>query len=263
MGGFNEGLFHALNSLVGRSWAIDSVIALSLDNIFVKAGPIGACFFYAWYLREDSPREGMRRRILLVTLLSLFLIAPLTKHLSESRLAPRPFLLSQQTWVLHDGRLDEGRRIEARPMQTGEMLKRSDALREGRIDPNDLGSFPSDHAAFFIALSLGIFLASRRAGAIALAWTVFVTLASRIAAGMHWPVDIAAGAVIGAAVLAVLQWTFSGRWARLWDPIVGWCARYPGIAGAALFLLLLEAANTMQTLKRTLEIVSALAGRVL
>ena len=258
----DQALFHALNGLVGRSWAVDSLIALALDNVLVKAGPIGACFFYAWY-RDGGRPLAIRRRILLVTLFSLFLIAPLTKVMSESRLAPRPFLQSEQSYVLEDGALRPRPRSEVRTMQAGEMRSRVENARQGQIDANDLVTFPSDHAAFFIALALGILLACRRAGWIALAWTLLVTLASRVAAGMHSPLDVAAGAAIGAVVLGLLQFAFAGRRARILEPAIAWTSRHSGLTAALLFLLLVEAANTMQTLKRVVEIVSALAGRLL
>lgn len=251
-----------MNALVGRSWLLDALFALSLDNVVVKAGPIGACFFYAWYRGKDAP-EPDRRRVLLVTLAALLLIAPLTKALSESRLAPRPFLMAEQSYVLEDGRLTEGTPLAFRTIQTGEMLDRVRHLEEGRVDPNDLGSFPSDHAAFFVALALGIFLACRRAGAVALAWAVLVTLGSRVASGMHWPVDIAAGALLGAVVLAAVQFAFAGRRGRIWTPVIGLTDRYPNMTAALLFLLLLEAANTMQTMKRLMELGGAIAGRLL
>jgi membrane-associated phospholipid phosphatase len=258
----DNAIFHALNGLVGRSWAVDSLIALALDNVLVKAGPIGACFFYAWY-REGGQPQALRRRILLVTLFALLLIAPLTKALSDSRLAPRPFLLGEQSYVLQDGELAPLPRSEFHTLQTGEMKARVDNLRQGQVDANDLATFPSDHAAFFIALSLGILLACRRAGWIALAWTLLVTLASRVAAGMHSPLDVAAGGLIGAAILVLLQLGFAGRRSRFLEPVIAWTSRHSGLTAALLFLMLFEAANTMQTLKRVLELASAIAGRLL
>ena len=259
---FDDFVFHALNALVGRSWALDSLIALALDNVLVKAGPIGACFFYAWYSERGRP-EAVRRRILLVTLAALFLIAPLTKMMSDSRLAPRPFLFDAPAFVLQDGDLARAPHGEVRALQTGEMKARIDRLRAGQIDSNDLATFPSDHAAFFIALALGILLACRRAGWIALGWTLAVTLATRVAVGMHSAIDIVAGGLIGAFVLLMLQWLFAGRRARWLEPVLGWASRHTGITAGLLFLLLLEAANTMQTLKRGLELASGLMGHVL
>lgn len=259
---FNAAVFHALNGLVGRSWALDSLIALALDNVLVKAGPIGACFFYAWYADKGRP-AAVRHRILLVTLAALFVIAPLTKALSDSRLAPRPFLFDAPAFALQDGRLTPAPQGEVRVLQTGEMKARIDRLRAGQVDANDLATFPSDHAAFFIALALGILLACRRAGWIALAWALAVTLATRVAVGMHSAADIVAGAAIGAAVLGLLQALFAGRRARRLDFVLGWTSRHPGLTAGLLFLLLVEAANTMQTLKRGLELASGLAGHVL
>ena len=148
-------------------------------------------------------------------------------------------------------------------MQTGDVRERVEALRKGRIEANDLATFPSDHAAFFVALALGIWLACRTAGWIALGWTVAVTLATRVAAGMHWPLDIAAGAAIGAAVLGLLQLAFAGRRARPLAAVVRWSERFPGLTAGLLFLMLLEAANTMQTAERAMEVASSVAGRLL
>jgi len=260
--GLNLALFEALNGVVGRSWALDSLIALALDNVLVKAGPVGAAFFYAWYARRARRPAPARRRILLATLLSLLLIAPLTKTLSQSILSPRPFLLAEQGYALQDGALAEAPRVGFHTVQTGPMRQRVEAMREGRVEGNDLVTFPSDHAAFFVALSLGIWLACRRAGAIALAWTLLVTLATRVAAGMHWPADIVAGAAIGAAMLAALQLAFAGRRGRWLDALVRLAGRWPGPTAALLFLALLEAANVMQTLKAGLELAAAMAGRL-
>jgi undecaprenyl-diphosphatase len=262
-GGLDRAVFETLNALAGRSWALDSLIALALDNVLVKAGPIGACFLFAWYRGGDPDGTARRRRILLVTLLSLLLIAPLTKALSESRLSPRPLVLAEQGYVLRGGALEEAPRVRFRAMETGQAKQRAEALREGRLEANDLATFPSDHAALFVALTLGILVACRRAGAIALGWTLLVTLGSRVAAGMHWPLDIAAGALVGGAMLGALQFAFAGRRARLLNPLVRRAELYPGVTAALLFLALVEAANVMQTLKAVQELGSAMAGRLL
>lgn len=60
------------------------------------------------------------------------------------------------------------------------------------------GSMPSGHAAFFFALALVIYFMNRRWGMVYLIAAAVVTL-SRIAAGVHYPSDILAGAAIGLA----------------------------------------------------------------
>lgn len=67
------------------------------------------------------------------------------------------------------------------------------------------GSFPSGHAIFFFALSAGIYSYNKKAGLIFLIASSLMTLA-RIAAGLHWPSDILAGAVLGIAA-SFFIWT--------------------------------------------------------
>src|SRR5262249_151569 len=61
-------------------------------------------------------------------------------------------------------------------------------------------SFPSDHAAFFAAAAMGIFLAHRRWGIFAFAWTIIVADLPRIYTGLHYPSDILAGIVLGIVI---------------------------------------------------------------
>lgn len=57
-------------------------------------------------------------------------------------------------------------------------------------------SFPSGHAIFFFALALIIFYHSKRLGT----WYFALSLingAARVAVGVHWPMDIAGGVILG------------------------------------------------------------------
>ncbi len=58
------------------------------------------------------------------------------------------------------------------------------------------GSFPSGHAAFFFALATGVFFYRKWWGVLFYAAALLISF-SRVAAGLHWPSDILAGAVIG------------------------------------------------------------------
>jgi undecaprenyl-diphosphatase len=64
-------------------------------------------------------------------------------------------------------------------------------------------SFPSDHATAAFAIATAIWLHERRWGAAALAAAALVA-ASRVVIGLHYPVDVIGGAVLGAAVAVVL-----------------------------------------------------------
>lgn len=58
------------------------------------------------------------------------------------------------------------------------------------------GSFPSGHMAVLFALVLPAFLISKRFGKWFLIFAILTGIA-RVIAGVHWPMDIVAGAVVG------------------------------------------------------------------
>ena len=64
-------------------------------------------------------------------------------------------------------------------------------------------SFPSDHATAAFAIAVALLLRHRKAGVIALVLATVLSVA-RVAVGTHYPSDVAAGAVIGAAAALVL-----------------------------------------------------------
>ena len=60
-------------------------------------------------------------------------------------------------------------------------------------------AFPSGHSAFFAALAFSIFFLHKRAGYIFMFFALLIGLA-RIMAGVHFPIDILGGFVLGALV---------------------------------------------------------------
>ena len=87
--------------------------------------------------------------------------------------------------------------------------------------PSGEPSFPSDHAvaafaiAFFVAL-----IGGRRVGALFLAGATIVGL-TRVFVGLHYPGDIAGGALVG--LVAALLVFYGGRYR--WSPIVALISR--------------------------------------
>ncbi len=69
-------------------------------------------------------------------------------------------------------------------------------------DPN--GSFPSSHAAFFSALAVTMWVTAKRTGWWFAGGAVLIAVA-RVGAGIHFPLDILAGAVIGALFGLVVE----------------------------------------------------------
>ena len=66
--------------------------------------------------------------------------------------------------------------------------------------------FPSGHASFYSALAVSMFFVSRRAG-IFLGLIALVVGAARILAGVHTPLDIIGGFLLGTLVAVVIDFT--------------------------------------------------------
>lgn len=246
----NIHIYHALNDLVGQSWMFDQLMGLALSSNLVKAGVIGACFMFGWLNGDDSVNIVARRKVLLITLISSVFVLGATKTLSKSVFLPRPFIMSERSFHLDGDQLVETPRLEYNVAKDDETQKSFRELEQGQIAENDLRSFPSDHAGFFITIALGIFLACRRAGLLAVLWTIFVPLLAKVVLGQHFPVDIIAGAGVGVLILLFMQ-TFLGRWGnRVLDPVADWTLRNSALSAALLFVVLFEVTGTLEGVRK-------------
>src|SRR5207253_4474493 len=221
-----------------------STVAFFLDNDLAKAGVIGCCFLAAWY-GGKSTDTNTRRKILITTLIAAVFVITTTKVLSKTIFLPRPEIQSQKIYRLEGDQLVEMKRMPVRVMLDETSQKDYRALLSGEIETNDLGSFPSDHAGFFIAISLGIWLASRRLGLLALGWTVFVILTGKMISGQHTPLDVAAGATVAIAELAMIEYLVRKRLGGWLDKLSGLTLRYSALSSAIIFLVAFEVSSTM------------------
>ena len=62
----------------------------------------------------------------------------------------------------------------------------------------DSASFPSGHATFFFAVGTVLYMHNKKAGTVFLLGSALIGVA-RVLAGVHWPSDVIAGALIGVA----------------------------------------------------------------
>lgn len=253
----NEQILTGVNGIAGRSWFFDSIVGLTQDNDLIKAGLIGGCFFAAWYSGKTLEETRGRRKVLLVTLVAAFCVLTTTKVLSHTIFLPRPAIESQKIYHLNDDNLVALERRNVRVPLDDESQKDHHDLVSGDVKTNDLGSFPSDHAGFFLAISLGIFLASRRIGLVAIGWTVFVILAGKLIQAAHAPVDIAAGAAVAITELSVLRIAAKSRLGAIFDKISLWSFKYSALSAALLFAIVFEISSTLFHVRALLALLAA------
>jgi membrane-associated phospholipid phosphatase len=259
----NDQLLLLLNSAAGRSWLFDTVVAFFLDNDLAKAGVIGGCFLAAWYGGKSTNSTNARRRILIATLVAAIAVITTTKVISKTIFLPRPEIQSQKIYRLEGDQLVEMKRMPVRIMLDEESQKDYRALVSGEVESNDLGSFPSDHAGFFIAISLGIWLASRRLGWLALGWTVFVILAGKMISAQHTPLDVVAGAAVAIAEVSLIQFVLRNRFGGVLEKLTGLTLRYSALSSAIIFLVAFEVSSTMVHIRAFLGLLAAMRRHVL
>lgn len=260
---FNDQLLLLINSVAGRSWLFDSIVAFFLDNDLAKAGVIGGCFLAAWYGGRTIEATNARRRVLITTLVAAVCVITTTKVLSKTIFLPRPDIQTQKIYRLEGDQLVEMKRLPVRTMLDEESQKDHRALLSGDVDSNDLGSFPSDHAGFFIAISLGIFLASRRLGLLALGWSLLVILGGKMISGQHTPLDIAAGATVAFAELMLIQYLVRKGFRGWLDTLTGLTLRYSALSSAIIFLIAFEVSSTMVHIRAFLGFLAVMRRHVL
>jgi membrane-associated phospholipid phosphatase len=253
----NDQILAGMNGMAGRSWFFDSLVGLTQGNDLIKAGLIGCCFFAAWYSGKTLEDTRARRKVLLMTLVAAVCVLATTKALSHTIFLPRPAIESQKIYHLSGDSLVEMKRTNVRVPLDEESQKDYRDLVNGDVKTNDLGSFPSDHAGFFLAISLGIFLASRRIGLVALGWTVFVILAGKIITAGHAPVDVAAGAAVAITELSVLRIAARTRLGSILDKISLWTFKYSALSSALLFAIVFEISSTLFHIRELLALVMA------
>lgn len=73
-------------------------------------------------------------------------------------------------------------------------------------------AFPSGHATFFTALALAIYFSHKKAGYLFMFFALLISFA-RVMAGVHFPVDILGGIILGIFVSFLVQYFYSSQFA--------------------------------------------------
>lgn len=169
-------------------------------------------------LRDRYYSESRRNTLLVfIALILSFFIA---KTLGAFFDSPRPFVVVQDMDVPID-------------YHVWDLIKNS---------MKRYGSFPSDHAAMFAVITVGVFSVHRKAGWCALVIACYFALL-RIGVGFHWPKDMLVGALIGIAI-AVFLLKIKPKLCRFIDPCLRFATeRHPALFYPVAFFFLLDMAK--------------------
>ena len=156
--GFDSALFTAIHRYAGASRLLD------FAGIFIAEYlPYALLLLFVYFLWFGRPAERRLDRLFLAAFALILSRGILTEIIRFAVGRPRPFTA-----------------LEFSPL----------------IEPVASFSFPSGHAAVFFAIGMLMLLFRRRWGA----WFLVLAAvmgAARVFAGVHWPLDILGGAIIG------------------------------------------------------------------
>ncbi|MSQ25308.1 MAG: phosphatase PAP2 family protein [Dehalococcoidia bacterium] len=164
-------IFHWLNGLVGRSSLFDNVVNLLASDFFLPV-MITMAAFALWFVGKTPQARALNQRAFLYAAIGAGFANLLVRIVNGHLYRARPFIAMPDTEVLF-------------------------------YRPHD-PSFPSNAAAFAFAITAGVFLVNRRWGMVIAAGAVLFTVA-RVIAGMHYPLDIVSGALLG----ILTTWVFA------------------------------------------------------
>src|SRR5215217_3618461 len=169
-------LFHTLNGLSDQK-------AVSYGAWFLQGTTLGAILMMAgfWWFWFKEKRYQRLTLAILIGIIASIIIARLMALLMPFRL---------------------------RPMYTSGIEYQVPNLPESvsALRMEDWSAFPSDHAAFYFAVSYGLWRLSRPAGVAAFFFATLAGGAARIILGIHYPTDIIVGGLIGISAVATLIW---------------------------------------------------------
>ncbi len=175
-------LFYLLNNLEGRSEWLDSAARLVVNEYFIPT-TLALILLVLWFTPGEPPARMRYQLAFFRTTASVLLANFILKAMNLIYFRPRPFATLDVTRCFYK--------------------------------PSD-SSFPSNPATVGFAMATAVFLHHRRAGLVMYGLATLFAL-SRVYCGVHYPSDIAAGALLGSASAVAVV-----RWGGFLDPIWAW-----------------------------------------
>jgi PAP2 superfamily protein len=226
MNGFDQAIMSFLNRAAQVSPGFDQVVVFLSNSDLVKGGAVVAVLWAAWF-RQGGEQKKNRAFLLSGVLGSLgaLLIARVIAHAAPMRL--RPVMNPQLNFRPPTGLPDQS-------------------------NWTAWSSFPSDHAALFLALATGVWLAWRKGGTALFFYVAAVICLPRIYVGIHYPTDVLAGGALGLGFVALLS--MGAIRSVVAEPVLNWGKRHPVAFYFGLSLLLFQVATLFWDIRVALSL---------
>ncbi len=157
-------LFRLLNGLAGRSAVLDATVQFLMNDYIVPTALV-LTLLGLWFAGASGDERAANQATVLRALLAMLLANAILKFINGLYFRPRPFTYDEVTLLFYH--------------------------------PSD-SSFPSNAATVGFSLAMAVWLRRRRWGAWMLMLAGAMSLA-RVCGGVHYPLDVVAGAWLGAA----------------------------------------------------------------
>ena len=176
-------VFHWINGLAGRWQALDAVMRLLASDFFLPV-VLALATFALWFAGRTARDRYLNQWAFLYGVIGAGFANLFVKVFDQHFFRSRPFIVLPDTHVL--------------------------------LYRPTVSSFPSVAAAYGFAIAAGVFLVNKRWGLLIGVGALLFSFA-RIYAGMHYPLDVVAGALLG----ILTTWTFA-RVLNVLKPVVDW-----------------------------------------
>jgi membrane-associated phospholipid phosphatase len=219
--GLDVSVYQFLNLFAGN-WLIDRLASYEEGNNLLKGGLFLAMYAYVWF--QAGPRQEEQRRAIVAILAGTLLALALTRTIAN--IAP----------------------YRLRPMYDPALPHHAYSFPIS-FNMVEWSSFPSDTAAYFMALAFGLARLIRRYSlAILLFAAVWICL-PRLFFGLHFLSDVVVGIAIG---IAMVEASLQSRWLRqdLANPILSLLKAKPHVFYAASFVMFFEMGVAFDDVRR-------------
>lgn len=232
MKSFDTWIMLFFNQLAQISYAFDRGVFLLSANELLKGGVFMAIMWWGWFAKDKFDEMIANRKIVIATFISSGLVMMVTRGLA--------LILT----------------FRDRPIYN-ESLGLKPTLGFPSEIAHGWSSFPSDHAALFFTLVIGVFLLSKWLGILAFFYCTFFIMVPRLYLGLHYPSDILAGMVLAILISSLVH---NLRFKMLMESIYRWENNFTAIFYAAFFLVCFQGAVLFNHLRSIVSFCVSIMG---